>query len=52
MNSFISSAMDETVLIYYAFSLDVAQSHMNRAPNETRTYSYSFVCLVCQQLHH
>ena len=29
------------------FCLDVAQSHMNGAPNETRTHSCMFASLAC-----
>ena len=31
----------------YAFCLDVAQGHMNEAPNETQTHSYRFVSQAC-----
>ena len=33
------------------FCYDVAQGHMNGAPNENRTYSKRFISLSCRQLH-
>ena len=35
------------VVIYKAFCLDVAQGHINGAPNETRTFLCRFASLVC-----
>ena len=39
--------LGSTVVIYYAFCLDVAQGHMNGAPNETRTHPCRFASLAC-----
>ena len=35
------------VVIYSAFFLDVAQGHMNGAPNETQTHLCMFASQVC-----
>ena len=40
------------VIIYKTSCLDVAQSRMNRTPNETRTHSLRFASSACEPLHH
>ena len=43
----VVAVMGNTLEIYYAFCLDVAQGHMKGAPNETRTHSCTFASQAC-----
>ena len=40
-------ALDTPIVIYDALCLDVAQGHINGAPNETRTHSCKFASEAC-----